>query len=39
VLQLRKQPAKIIEQFLVILNEQDCQTQKEIEKAKRGMHH
>jgi hypothetical protein len=37
--QLAEQSAKTIAKFLVILNEQDSQTQEEIEKAKKGMKH
>ena len=33
--QLNKQPAKIIQQLLIILNEVDRQTAEEMEKAKR----
>jgi len=35
VTELNKQPAKTIEQFLIILGEVDKQTQDEIDKAKR----
>lgn len=34
--QLERQPAKTVEEFIVILNEMDRQTEEEIEKAKRG---
>jgi len=34
-LELRKQPAKTVEQFLVILAEVDRQTEEEMAKAKR----
>lgn len=37
--QLDRQPAKTIEEFVIILNEVDCQTGEEIEKAKRGVKH
>jgi len=37
--QLDKQPAKTIEEFVVILNEIDRQTGEEIAKAKRGVRH
>ena len=33
--ELERQPAKTIEEFLVILNEMDRQTKEEVEKAKR----
>ncbi|RLG93072.1 hypothetical protein DRO34_01350 [Candidatus Bathyarchaeota archaeon] len=35
-LELAQQPAKTIEEFIVILNELDTQTEEEIRKAKRG---
>jgi len=38
-MQLAKQPARIIEEFIVILNEMDRQAEVEIEKAKRGVRH
>jgi len=34
--QLNRQSAKTIEEFVVILNEMDRQTEEEMEKAKRG---
>jgi len=34
--QLDAQPSKTIEEFILILNEMDRQTQEEVEKAKRG---
>ena len=37
--QLDKQPAKTIEEFVIILNEIDRQTGEEIAKAKRGVRH
>jgi len=37
--QLNHQPAKTIEEFVVILNEIDRQTEEEVEKAKRGARH
>jgi len=37
--QLDRQPAKTIEEFVVILNEMDRQSEEEIEKAKRGALH
>jgi len=36
-LQLARQPAKIIEGFIVILNETDRQTEGEMKKAERGV--
>ena len=38
-LQLRRQPTKPIEEFIVILNELDHQTEKELRKAKRETHY
>ena len=37
--ELERQPAKTIEEFLVILNEMDRQTREEVEKAKRRSPH
>jgi len=37
--QLNRQPAKTVEEFVVILNEMDRQTEEEVEKAKRGARH
>jgi len=37
--ELARQPAKTIEEFVIILNEIDRQSEEEIEKAKRGMKH
>lgn len=37
--ELERQPAKTIEEFLVILNEVDRQTREEVEKAKRQSPH
>jgi len=37
--QLDEQPAKTIEEFVIILNEIDRQTGEEIAKAKRGVRH
>lgn len=37
--QLDAQPSKTIEEFILTLNEMDCQTQQEMEKAKRGARH
>ena len=37
--ELKRQPAKTIEEFLVILNEMDRQTREEVEKAKRRSPH
>ena len=37
--ELERQPAKTIEEFLVILNEMDRQTTEEVEKAKRRSPH
>lgn len=37
--ELERQPAKTVEEFLVILNEMDRQTKKEMEKAKRQSPH
>jgi len=37
--QLNRQSAKTIEEFVVILNEMDRQTEEEVEKAKRGARH
>jgi len=37
--QLNGQSAKTIEEFVVILNEMDHQTEEEVEKAKRGAQH
>lgn len=34
--QLNRQPARTVEEFVVILNEIDHQTEEEVEKAKRG---
>jgi len=34
--QLNRQSAKTVEEFVVILNEMDRQTEEEVEKAKRG---
>jgi len=34
--QLNRQPAKTIEEFVVILNETDRQIEEEVEKARRG---
>jgi len=36
---LDSQPSKTIEEFILILNEMDRQTQEEMEKAKRGTKH
>ena len=33
--ELRRQSSKDVEAFIVILNELDCQTEEEVEKAKR----
>lgn len=37
--QLDSQGAKAIEEFVIILNEMDRQTEEEVEKAKRGARH
>lgn len=37
--ELDRQPAKTIEEFVVILNEMDRQSEEEIERAKRGARH
>lgn len=37
--ELERQPAKTIEEFLVILNEVDRQTREDVEKAKRQSPH
>jgi hypothetical protein len=37
--QLARQPAKKVEEFIVILNEMDRQTEEEIQKAKREARH
>jgi hypothetical protein len=39
ILQLERQPAKKVEEFIVILNEMDRQTEEEIQKAKREARH
>jgi len=36
-LQLARQPAKKVEEFIVILNEMDRQTEEEIKKTKQGV--
>jgi len=38
-LQLARQPAKTIEEFIVILNEVDRQTEEEMKKTERGVKH
>ena len=37
--QLSRQPAKKVEEFIVILNEMDRQTEKEMKKTKGGVPH
>jgi hypothetical protein len=37
ILQLARQPAKKVEEFIVIINEMDRQTEEEMKKAKRGV--
>jgi len=37
--EIEKESAKTIEEFVIILNEMDRQTEEEVEKAKRGARH
>ena len=39
LLELARQPAKAVEEFIVILNEMDRQTEEEMKKAKRESRH